>query len=106
MFKLYPKHPLLLDQLSEQILFFSLTSVQSTVQSNQIKFHARFLFSVGLTIQIIWLAYRLNCMAHSAVWGYLPIQRQNKNSKKLMQEKLSENGVSTFTKFGRAHLTD
>ena len=33
-------------------------------------------------------------MAHSAVWGYVPIQRQNKSS-----EKLSENGLSSNAKF-------
>ena len=43
-------------------------------------------------------------MNYSAVWGYLPIQKQNKNSKKLTEEKLSENGLSTNTKLGRAHL--
>ena len=45
-------------------------------------------------------------MTHSAVWGYLPIQKQKKNSTKLTEEKLSENGLSTYTKFGRAHLND
>ena len=38
--------------------------------------------------------------------GYLSIQKQNKNSKKLPEEKLSENGLSRYTKFGRAHLND
>ena len=45
-------------------------------------------------------------MAHSTVWGYLPIQKQNKTSKKLTEEKLSENGLSKYTKFGQAHLND
>ena len=30
-------------------------------------------------------------MAHSAVQGYFPIQKQNKNSNKLTEEKSSEN---------------
>ena len=33
-------------------------------------------------------------MAHSAVWGHLAIQKQNKNSEKLTEEKCSENGLS------------
>ena len=45
-------------------------------------------------------------MAHSAVSGYLPIQKQNKTLKKLMEEKFSENCLSGYTKFGRAHLDD
>ena len=45
-------------------------------------------------------------MAHSAVWGYPTIRTQNKNSKKLTEEKLSENGLSRYTKFGRAYLND
>ena len=45
-------------------------------------------------------------MAHSAVWGYFPIQKQSKNSKRLTEEELSENGHSRYTKFGRAHLID
>ena len=43
-------------------------------------------------------------MVHSAVWSYLLIQKQNKNSKQLTEEKLSENRLSRYTKFGRAHL--
>ena len=43
-------------------------------------------------------------MAHSAVWSYFPIHKQNKNLKVLMEEKLSENGLSKYTKFGLAHL--
>ena len=42
-------------------------------------------------------------MAHSAVWGHPPIQRQNTNSKKLTIEKLSKSGHKTCTKFGQAH---
>ena len=45
-------------------------------------------------------------MAHSAVWCYLPIQKQNKNSKELMEAKLSEDVLSRYTKFGRAHLNE
>ena len=41
-------------------------------------------------------------MAHSAVWGHSPIQRQNTNSKKLTIEMLSESaaseGVQNFVK--------
>ena len=33
-------------------------------------------------------------MAHSAVWGHAPIQRQNTNSKNLMIKKLSKNGLA------------
>ena len=43
-------------------------------------------------------------MAHSAVWCYLPIQKQNKNSKKLTEENLSENSLSSYKKFGWDHL--
>ena len=43
-------------------------------------------------------------MADCVVWGYLPIQEQNRNSKKLTEEKLPENGLSRCTKFGRDHL--
>ena len=48
-------------------------------------------------------------MAHSAVWGNLPIQRQNKNSEKLTIEKLSKSGLRRCTKFGQfgqAHSKD
>ena len=45
-------------------------------------------------------------MAHNSVWGYLPIQKQNKNSKKLTQQMLSESGLSRYTTFGRAYLSD
>ena len=31
-------------------------------------------------------------MAHSAVWGYFPIQKHNNNFKKLTEGKLSKNG--------------
>ena len=33
-------------------------------------------------------------MAHSAVWGHSPIQRQNTNSKKLTIKKLSKSGLA------------
>ena len=45
-----------------------------------------------------------NFIAHSAIWGYLPIQRQDKVWKKLTEEKLSGIGLSGYTKFDRAHL--
>ena len=45
-------------------------------------------------------------MAHSAVWGHLPNQRQNTNSKKLTIEKLSKSGLKRCTKFGQAHSND
>ena len=45
-------------------------------------------------------------MAHSAVWGHLPIRRQNTNSKKLTIKKLSKNGLRRFIKFGQAHSND
>ena len=45
-------------------------------------------------------------MAHSAVWGHLPIQRQNTNSKKLTIKKLSKSGLRRFVKFGEAHSND
>ena len=45
-------------------------------------------------------------MAHSAVWGHLPIQRQNTNPKKLTIKKLSKSGLRRFTKFGQAHSND
>ena len=45
-------------------------------------------------------------MAHSVVWGYFSIQKRNQNSKKFKQKKLSENGLGSYTKFGRAHLND
>ena len=55
---------------------------------------------------LIWRASDAVCtldknnkfMAHSAVWGHLPIQRQNTNSKKL-----SKSGLRRFIKFGQAH---
>ena len=43
-------------------------------------------------------------MAHTAIWGYLPNQKQNKNSGKLTVETLSESGLRRGTKFGQAHL--
>ena len=42
-------------------------------------------------------------MAHSTVWGHIPIGRQNTNSKKLMIKKLSKSGLRRFIKFGQAH---
>ena len=42
-------------------------------------------------------------MAHSAVWGHPPIQRQNTNSKKLTIEKLCKSGLRKCTKFGQPH---
>ena len=45
-------------------------------------------------------------MAHSAVWGHPPIQRQNTNSKKLTIEKLSKSGLRRCTKFSQAHSND
>ena len=45
-----------------------------------------------------------NFMAHSAVWGYLPNQRQNTNSKELMIEKLPETDLRRGKKLGQAHL--
>ena len=45
----------------------------------------------------------LKFMAHSTLWGYLPIQKPKK-SKKLMEEKLYENSLSMYIKFGKAHL--
>ena len=45
-------------------------------------------------------------MAHSAVWGHLPIRRQNTNSKKLTIKKLSKSGLRRFIKFGEAHSND
>ena len=47
-----------------------------------------------------------NFMAHSAVCGNSPIQRQNTNSKKLTIEKLSMSGLRSCTKFGQAHPND
>ena len=45
-------------------------------------------------------------MAHSVVWGYLLIQRQNKNLKKLMDENVSGSSLRGYTKFGWAYLSD
>ena len=45
-------------------------------------------------------------IAHSAVWGHFPIQRQNTNSKTLTIEKLSRRGLRRYTKFGQAHLNE
>ena len=42
-------------------------------------------------------------MAHSAVWGHSPIQRQNTNTKKSTIEKLSKNAPRRYTKFCQAH---
>ena len=44
-------------------------------------------------------------MAHSAVWGHSPIQRQNRNSKKLTIENLSKSDLRRCTKFGQANKT-
>ena len=43
-------------------------------------------------------------MAHSDVWGHLPIRRQNTNSKKSTIKKLSKS--RRFIKFGQAHSND
>ena len=48
----------------------------------------------------------MNFMAHSAVWGHPPIQRQNTNSKKLMIEKLPKSSLRRCTKFGQPHSND
>ena len=45
-------------------------------------------------------------MAHSAVWGHVPIRRQNTNSKKLTIKKLSKSGLRRFIMFGQAHSND
>ena len=45
-------------------------------------------------------------MAHSAVWGHSPIQRQNRNSNKLTIENLSKSGLGRCTKFGQANSND
>ena len=45
-------------------------------------------------------------MAHSAVWGHLPIRRQDTNSKQLTIKKLSNSGLRRFIKFGQAHSND
>ena len=45
-------------------------------------------------------------MAHSAVWGHSPIQRQNTNSKKLTIKKLSKSGLRRCTKFAQANSND
>ena len=45
-------------------------------------------------------------MAHSAVWGHSPIQRQNTNSKKLTIKKLSKSDLGRCTKFGQANSND
>ena len=45
-------------------------------------------------------------MAHSAVWGHSPIQKQNTNSKKLTIKKLSKSGLRRFIKFDQAHSND
>ena len=38
-------------------------------------------------------------MAHSAVWGHSPIQKQNTNSNKLIIEKLSKSGLQGVQNF-------
>ena len=45
-------------------------------------------------------------MAHSAVWGHSPIQRQNTNSQILTNEKLSKSDLRRCTKFGQPHSND
>ena len=47
-------------------------------------------------------------MAHSAVWGHPPIQKQKKKriKKKLTTEKLSKSGLRRCKKFGHAHSND
>ena len=45
-------------------------------------------------------------MALSAVWGHLPIGRENTNSKKSTIKKLSRSGLRKFIKFGQAHSND
>ena len=45
-------------------------------------------------------------MAHSAVWGNSPIQRQNTNSKTLTIKKLSKSGLERCAKFGQANSND
>ena len=45
-------------------------------------------------------------MAHSAVWGHSPIQRQNTNSKKLTIKKLSKSGLGRCMKFDEANSND
>ena len=45
-------------------------------------------------------------MAHSAVWGRFPVQRQKTNSKKLTIKKLSKSGLRRCTKFGQANSND
>ena len=45
-------------------------------------------------------------MAHGAVWGHPPIQRQNTNPKKLTIEKMSKSSLRICTKFGQAHSND
>ena len=45
-------------------------------------------------------------MAHSAVWGHPPIQRQNTSSKTLTTEKLSKSSLRRCTKFGQADSDD
>ena len=44
-----------------------------------------------------------NYMAYSTVWGHPPIQRQNRNSKKLTIKKLSKSSLRRCTKFGQGH---
>ena len=45
-------------------------------------------------------------MANSAVWGHLPIRRQNTISKMLTIKKLSKSGLRRFIKFGQTHSND
>ena len=52
------------------------------------------------------LCVLIEFMAHSAVWGHSPIQRQNTNSKKLTIEKLSKISLGRCTKFGEADSND
>ena len=45
-------------------------------------------------------------MAHSAVWGHSPIEKQKTNSKKVTTEKLSKSSLGRCTKFGEASSND
>ena len=50
--------------------------------------------SLLLIVKVNWYKF----MAHSAVWGHPPIQRQNTNSKKLTIEKLPKCSLRRCTK--------
>ena len=51
----------------------------------------------------ITLAFITYFIAHGAVRGHPPIERQNTNSKKLTIEKFFESSLKRCTKFGQAH---